>query len=240
VVASNDAPNLRLVTISASYGAGGSVVAPLLAERLGLPFADRLLPGPGGPRSPSEREVTERELEKVPRSSLLESLALVSSDWGVPGQRGPGDLPGHVQAEVEASLRELLETGGGVVLGRAAAVPLAGHPRVFHVRLDGPPERRARRGALWEGVDLATATAQLRETDAARARYVKRLYRRDPADPALYHLILDSTLMAADHTVEVVAAAAEAFWSYDEARLAPDVERARARQASQRTRQTRP
>jgi hypothetical protein len=32
-----------LVTISASYGAGGSRVAPLLAERLDVPFAERVL-----------------------------------------------------------------------------------------------------------------------------------------------------------------------------------------------------
>jgi len=32
-----------VVTVSASYGAGGSVIAPRLAERLGVPFLDRLL-----------------------------------------------------------------------------------------------------------------------------------------------------------------------------------------------------
>jgi hypothetical protein len=31
-------PDVRLITVSAAYGAGGSVVAPALADRLGLPF----------------------------------------------------------------------------------------------------------------------------------------------------------------------------------------------------------
>ena len=237
MVDSHDAPNLRLVTISATYGAGGSVIAPLLAERLGLPFADRLLRSDSDPRHPSDEEVSERELERAPRGSFLEGLSLLTSEWGVPGQRDPADMPGHVQADVEASLRRLCETTGGVVLGRAAAVPLAGHPRVFHVRLDGPADRRAHRGALWEGVDLATAQAQLKKTDAARAQYMKRLYRRDPTDASLYHLILDGTVMAADPAVEMIAAAAEAFWTYDEDQLAPRVARARARLATQRTRQ---
>ncbi len=35
-------PQYRLVTISAAYGAGGSVVAPALAERLGVPFLQRV------------------------------------------------------------------------------------------------------------------------------------------------------------------------------------------------------
>ena len=145
-----DAPGVRLVTISASYGAGGSVIAPLLAERLGLPFADRLLAVSGTSGNPADDLVSERQLDKAPRSAFLESLSLLTTDWGVPAQRDPDQLPGHVQAQVEASLRNLVETTGGVVLGRAAAVPLAGHPRVFHVRLDGPVDRRARRGGLWE------------------------------------------------------------------------------------------
>ena len=38
----------RLVTVSASYGAGGSVVAPALAQRLGVPFLQRATTSTGG------------------------------------------------------------------------------------------------------------------------------------------------------------------------------------------------
>src|SRR5277367_5408964 len=34
----------NVVTISATYGAGGSIVGPAIAERLGLPFYDRAIP----------------------------------------------------------------------------------------------------------------------------------------------------------------------------------------------------
>src|SRR5260370_42520705 len=32
------------VTVAATYGAGGSVIAPAVAKRLGLPFIDRAIP----------------------------------------------------------------------------------------------------------------------------------------------------------------------------------------------------
>ena len=32
-----------VITVSATYGAGGSVIAPRLASQLGLPFVDRLI-----------------------------------------------------------------------------------------------------------------------------------------------------------------------------------------------------
>jgi len=35
---------MTVVTLSASYGAGGSQVGPRLADRLGVPFIDRVVP----------------------------------------------------------------------------------------------------------------------------------------------------------------------------------------------------
>ncbi len=99
-----------------------------------------------------------------------------------------------------------------MILGRAAAVVLAGDPRAFHVRLDGPEHRRITRAMAIEGIDEATARARLHETDRARARYVDQLYRSDPADARLYHLLLDATALDTDDGVEVLATAAEAFW----------------------------
>ena len=52
----------------------------------------------------------------------------------------------------------------------------------------------------------------LAETDRARARYVQRLYGRTPDDPSLYHLVMDSTVLASEDCVEILAAAAESFW----------------------------
>ena len=45
---------------------------------------------------------------------------------------------------------------------------------------------------------------------------MKRLYRRDPADPSLYHLIVDPTVIGVDAAVEVIATAARAFFAYSD------------------------
>lgn len=201
----------RLVTVSATYGAGGSEIAPLLARRLGLRFADRLSGARKLPTLPTEH-ATDDELADTPRSRFLDGLALISSDWNIPAPADPSKLPDHVRAQVLDGLEELIATGGAVVLGRAAAVALGRRTGVFHVRLGGPPDRRARRGAAWEGIDLATAARRLEETDSARARYVRTLYHADPADASLYHLVVDSTVLSVDTCVDVVASAATAAW----------------------------
>jgi cytidylate kinase len=81
--------------------------------------------------------------------------------------------------------------------------------------LDGPEQRRIERARRFEGIDDATARDRLVETDSARARYVQRLYGRDPAEVSLYHLVLDATVLSVEDLVDVVALAAEAFWRHD-------------------------
>jgi cytidylate kinase-like protein len=98
----------------------------------------------------------------------------------------------HLRARGEAGIQRLLAGGGGVILGRAAAVAL-GKDRGFDVRLDGPADRRVGQGGAIEGISEAQARERLCAADKARTAYVRRLYRCDPADASLYHLVLDST-----------------------------------------------
>jgi cytidylate kinase len=64
-----------------------------------------------------------------------------------------------------------------------------------------------------EQIDAATAKRHLEETDRARDRYVDRLYGRRTSDPALYHLVLDATVLSVDDAVVLLRQAAEAFWA---------------------------
>jgi cytidylate kinase len=94
-----------------------------------------------------------------------------------------------------------------VILGRGAAVVL-GKDRGFHVRLDGPADRRLAQGAAIEGIDADKARVHMRAADKARTDYVRRLYGVDPADASLYHLVIDSTAMPIEAVVEVILTAA--------------------------------
>jgi hypothetical protein len=191
-----------------------------LAERLDLPFVDRLVPmarAHGAPGVPGAEGATDAEFEKERGRPLLDGLALLSTTWRIPLPPDPDEVPAHVRAELEATVAGVLDAGGGVILGRGGAMILGRRPGAFHVRLDGPPEERARRGAVWEGIGADAARVRVEENDRARSRAVRRLYGRDPADPSLYHLVLDPTVLSLDACVDLIAAAAEAFWAWDAA-----------------------
>ena len=84
-------------------------------------------------------------------------------------------------------------------------------PRALRVRLDGPPERRLRQAMRIQGVDEDTARETMRRLDRTHAAYLKQFYGVDIADPTLYHLRIDSTAVALDTCVELIALAAGAL-----------------------------
>jgi cytidylate kinase len=196
----------RLITVSAPYGTGGSVVAPMLAERLGVPYLERCTTPVPEPEPRGER-LSATEAKATPVHRLLGCLSHAAPAG--PTQSPP---PPHVHYAVqcldaESDIRRAAAAGQGVILGRGAAVVL-GKGRGYHVRLTGSPERRVARGAELDGVGLHEAQSHMRAADKAREAYVRRLYGVDPTDPSLYHLVIDSTAMPVDAVVELILTAA--------------------------------
>jgi cytidylate kinase len=204
------------VTISATYGAGGTTVSRAVADALHLPYLERVVTPhlarqlqPAGPESLAEDEKHERLFQRIVEALAGLPLALGGA---APTPVEEVSTEERVRADVEASIRNLADTTGGVVLGRAGMAVLADRPDACHVRLDGPKPRRIRQAMAREHVDEAEATRRLRETDKARALYVRRFYDRDSRDSTLYHLVLDSTTLPLDVCAQLIVRAATALW----------------------------
>ena len=201
---------MTLVTISASYGAGGSQVAPALAERLGVPFLGREPVVDVDGLGEEERACDESGGSAPGRLlSRLTSLAVV---WGTPpGMTLDELMPDQARRrEIEQEILELAAAGAGVVLGRGAAVVLHDDARALHVLLDGPVEGRVRQAMIIEGIDRETAKRRLARVDRFRRAYIETLYGVDPTEPGVCHLMLDSTALALEDCVELIVLAATA------------------------------
>ena len=199
---------VRLVTVSASYGAGGAVVAPALAERLGVPFVQRATNSAGGvgAAGPCVEPLTRDESNLTPAGWLLACLTAAMPAGPTQSAPPPWHQDEDLRRHCEQDIRRLADAGAGVILGRGAAVVL-GKGRGFHVRLDGPPQARVVQGAAIEGISVDQARRHLEAADRARDTYVRRLYQTDPADPRHYHLVIDSTAMSLDTVTELIAQA---------------------------------
>jgi cytidylate kinase len=187
------------VTVAAEHGAGGDVVAPRVAEALGVPFLDRMLPA----SLLAAAEESERQsglVARVARASTVlagETVERIDSDEG----------------RIRGELAEFLARGssaGGVVLGRGGAVVLADAPGALHVLLVGDRESRGARVAEREGIGRDDADRRVRAHDRARREYLRRFFGADADDRALYHLIVDTVALGIDASVELVLAASRA------------------------------
>jgi cytidylate kinase len=206
------AKSINVVTISASLGAGGSVVGPAVANRLDLPFVDRALPLAVSRRLHWPLEDLLAHDERPP--SLLERLfgGLAGSEAvsGIAEPAGATLTDHDYCAATGQVLRELADTSGGVVLGRAAALVLAGHPRALHVRLDGDRAARVARVAAGLDGNIEAAGRELDRSDRDREGYVRHFYKADARDPRHYHLVIDSTVIPLEICTELIVTTARA------------------------------
>jgi cytidylate kinase len=198
-----------VVTIAARFGAGGRVVGPKVAERLGVMFLDRVIDSSVAERAHVPTEVVHSYTEeaRVGLSRLLDRLAVVTN----PDLATQQPLEDHtrLQVEVEEFLSEAAQHGG-VIIGRGANFVLRDMPGVLCVLLVGQRDGRVRQAMQLYGLDRRAAEYQLDVNDEARLGYVRRHYSREPEQPTHYHLVVDSTAMDLDDVVDLIVRASEA------------------------------
>lgn len=204
---------MTIVAMSAAYGAAGNRVGQALADRLGVPFVDR-----GIAVAVAERlDISFDDAlahEQRAGGTLLERLlsGFAGADTGAPSPLPPDVISA---ADFHRASREVLlaqaATGEGVLLGRGAVAALRHDPRVLRVRLTGPVERRIAQAMRLGRRDRETAERALHRLDRAYAEYMRQFYDAEIDDPALYHVIIDSTAFDVATCVEVIELAAESL-----------------------------
>ena len=206
-------PGLKLVAMSAAYGAGGSLIGPDLARRLDVPFVDRGIQMAVAHRLdiPLDDAIAH---EQPHGSGLLHRLlaGFLGADAGA-----PAPLPAEAftpedfhQASRDALLSQA-STGEGVILGRGAVPALRRDPRALRVRITGPEDRRLEQAMRLGQLDRDAAARALRNMDRTHAEYVRQFYEVDIDDPSLYHLIIDATTMPPPTCVAMIEMAARSI-----------------------------
>jgi cytidylate kinase len=205
------------VTISSSYGAGGSVVAPMVAERLGVQLLDRAISATVA----AQLHVTVKEAEEgaANRSFIERLLAFMSplaSDALGAADADPAliasldDAAASFREEAERIMGTALLTGA-VVLGRAGAAAFRDSPQVLRVRLFGSTAGRLARATEMGNIDRDTAMRRMQQVDHARDQYVRRLYRVSVDDPDLFHVQLDTTVLPLAACADLIVTAYDAL-----------------------------
>ena len=203
-----------LITISRQYGAGGSAVARLVADRLGWSVVDNEIVDQVAQRAGLSSAEAAQHDERAPSfvERLARTLAASSQEFVLPEAGIPAELEeSNMVRMTEAVVKEAAAHGRVVLVGRAAPAVLARESGALHVKLVAP--RAFRIGVVMErnGTDAKTAERTMDDTDAQRTRYNKEYYHRDWNDPVHYHMVLNTGLLGFEGAAELIVGQARAM-----------------------------
>ena len=237
---------MAVITMGGLTAGGGRLLGPMVAQRLGADYVDRLILTDAARDLGATVEALHQREQRPPTmgerlGGVLQRILERSALTGAGGDPyfGPGamaflteefeDLPqptitkGHELedekyiAAMRNVMNELASSGNVVIVGRGGSVILGDDPKVLRVGVVARLEDRVTRIMERERVDRAQAAKTVDARDRARADYYKRYFGiDDPEDPELYHLVLNTSDMDLEYSTEVVVQARVAL---DEGRL---------------------
>jgi len=206
---------MTVVTLSATFGAGGSEIGPAVAEALGLPFVDRAIPMRVAEKlgvSVADAQAKDETIS-TGLTRLISSMALVPDLAAGAGPIAYNPVPDEriFREQTEKVLHEIADGVGAVILGRAGALVLAEVPGALHVRLDAPVGARLEHVQREHGLSRAEAERLVRDNDSAREAYVRHFYRCRMTEARHFHLIIDSVRLPTKTVIAMIADAAQAL-----------------------------
>ena len=232
---------MTVITMGGLSGGGGRLLGPMVAQRLGADYVDRLILTDVARIVGATVEALHQREERLPTrgerfSRIFQRILERSAVTGAGGDPyfGPGvaafltteyeDLPqptitrGHELEDekyIEAIrnvMTDLVPAGDVVIVGRGAYIILKDLPGVLRVGVVARLEDRIVRIMERELVDREEATKTVLARDKARADYFKRFFGIDDPDaPEAYHLVVNTSDVDLEYATEMVVQASSAL-----------------------------
>ena len=198
---------MSIVTVSRQYGSGGSEVAERIARALGWTLYDNAVVDAVAARlHMTPAEVSARE-ERLP--SLAERVASAMA-LGVPEMMpmvGEAAMPPSEERLVEMTtlvMREAVQAGPAVLVGRGAQCMLATRTDALHVYCYAPMDALVEYAVAHLGVSREEAPKRVAEMNRQREDYVKRHWSREWRDLGNYDLCVNTARLGVDRCAELV------------------------------------
>jgi len=204
-----------LICISASDGAGGEEIAPLVARRLGLQLVDEQIVAWAAEQAgvtaeavadvERRRSLIERLLDHLPQTAAGASAftGYVPLDSAEPGPAGD-ELRGLIRSAIE----EIADRGSAVIASHAASLALSNRYDLLRVLITGSEEERRARFGKARGLSEREAEKLVARGDANRANYFKRFYGVGAELPTHYDLVLNTDRLSPEEAADIVVHAA--------------------------------
>lgn len=195
------------ITISRQSGSGAHVVAEKLAEYMQLHGPHSQLPWAVFDRNLVEQVLEDHHLPSylhrvMPEDRVSDLTDMLHQMFGL-----HPPFWTLVHQTVETMLR-LAQQGSVILIGRGANLATRHLPHSLHVRLVAPLEKRITHTQERNGLGRKAALERIQREDLGRQRYLKKYFGKDPEDPLLYDLILNTDAVSYDEAATLIGTAA--------------------------------
>ncbi len=202
---------MSAVTISREYGSGGGEIASRLVKRLGWTLIDHQIVANVAQRLGMTHEEAQARDERG--AGLVARVLDAFLTTAPEGPVQPGDIPTNsadlYHETVCQVIEEAVRTRHVVIVGRGAQALLQDRQDVLHVRVVAPLEMRIEYVSRREGLSESEARARIHAKEQGRDRYLQTHYGRNPHDPQLYDLSVNTRGTSLDGAVDLLLAALE-------------------------------
>ena len=232
---------MAVITMGGLTGGGGRALGPMVAQRLGADYVDRLILTNVAREVGATVEALHQREERPPTrgerfSRILQRILERSAATGVGGDPyfGPGVAPflseeyenlpqptitrGHELEDeeyIEAIRSVMMDVAAGgnvVIVGRGSHIILKDVASVLRVGVVASLEDRIATLMERERLDREQAEKTILARDRARAYYFKRFFDiENPDGPELYHLVINSSHLSLTYATDLVIGASAAL-----------------------------
>lgn len=200
---------MRAITISRQYGSGGGEIAARLAGQLRWKLLDHEAVVQVAHHLGISVEDAEQQDEHVESLGmrLLNSLSLIQPPMSNAVRLVPPVYDRTYHEAMRQVIASSLSTGQTVIVGRGSQILLQERHDILHVRIVAPLAQRISYVMQREKLNHEDAQTRVNYKDSGRVRYLQTQYRKDPGDPLLYDLVLNTAILSLDSMVELISSA---------------------------------
>jgi Cytidylate kinase-like family len=189
----------RAVALSQVDGSGADSIGRDVAQQLGFGYLNEAIVAQAAKiRSVDPAMISDAEQRKSLFSRLAEAALRAAPDMSSPPKLYAFDETDMLLWDIRDAVRDAADRGNVVLVAHAACYACAGRSDVLRVWVTAPLSTRASRLASELGLSDKEAAKSVRQSDAGRASYLKKVYDIDEESDTDYDVVINTERLTTD------------------------------------------
>jgi cytidylate kinase len=189
----------RAVALSQVDGSGAESIGREVAQQLGFGYLNEAIVAEAAKiRGVDPAMISDAEQRKSLFSRLAEAALRAAPDMSSPPKLYAFDETDMMLWDIRDAVRDAADRGNVVLVAHAACYACAGRSDVLRVWVTAPPSTRASRLASALGLSDKEAVKSVRQSDAGRASYLKKVYDIDEESDTDYDVVINTERLTTD------------------------------------------